>query len=101
MTIDHTEQPPQHNVHRRLRRSCEHREYCMHTHWSMDVLLVRSLGRRNLLLLLGKALGEECLVLGLLLLLVFDLAGLDGGQVAAALVTLGRDEALDFGTIII
>ena len=60
-------------------------------------LLVRGLDGSNLLLLLGDALGDERVVLGLLLLLVLDLAGLDGVQVAAALETLGRDEALDFG----
>ena len=60
-------------------------------------LLVRGLDGCDLLLLLGDALGDERVVLGLLLLLVLDLAGLDGVQVAAALETLGRDEALDFG----
>ena len=64
-------------------------------------LLVRSLDGCGLLLLLGDALGDERVVLGLLLLLVLDLAGLDGVQVAAALETLGRDEALDFGAVII
>ena len=62
-------------------------------------LLVRGLDGRDLLLLLGDALGDERVVLGLLLLLVLDLAGLDGVEVAAALETLGRDEALDFGAI--
>ena len=55
----------------------------------------------DLLLLLGDALGDERVVLGLLLLLVLDLAGLDCVEVAAALETLGRDEALDFGANII
>ena len=64
-------------------------------------LLVRGLDGCDLLLLLGDALGDERVVLGLLLLLVLDLAGLDGVQVAAALETLGRDEALDFGAIVI
>ena len=64
-------------------------------------LLVRGLDGCDLLLLLSDALGDERVVLGLLLLLVLDLAGLDGVQVAAALETLGRDEALDFGAIVI
>ena len=64
-------------------------------------LLVRCLDGGDLLLLLGDALGNESVVLGLLLLLVLNLAGLDGVQVAAALETLGRDEALDFGAIVI
>lgn len=61
-------------------------------------LLVRGLDGGDLLLLLGDALGDERVVLGLLLLLVLDLAGLDRVQVTAALETLGRNEALDFGT---
>ena len=62
------------------------------------ILLVRSLGRRNLLLLLGKALREEGIVLGLLLLLAFDPAALERAEVAAALEADGGDQPLDLGT---
>ena len=59
---------------------------------------MRSLGRRKLLLLLGNALGEQGLVLGLLLLLAFDPAALEGAEVTAALETDGGDQSLDLGT---
>ena len=48
---------------------------------------MRCLDGSDLLLLLGDALGDERVVLGLLLLLVLDLAGLDRVEVAAALET--------------
>ena len=59
---------------------------------------MRSLGRRNLLLLLGEALGEQGIVLGLLLLLAFDPAALEGAEVTAALEADGGDQSLDLGT---
>ena len=60
-------------------------------------LLVGCLDGGDLLLLLGDALGDERVVLGLLLLLVLDLAGLDHVEVALVLQALARDEALILG----
>ena len=63
----------------------------------MHVLLVRCLDGGDLLLLLGNTLGEESVVLGLLLLLVVEPATLEGTQVTATLETDGGDQSLDFG----
>ena len=60
-------------------------------------LLVRCLDGGDLLLLLGDALGDERVVLGLLLLLVVEPATLEGTQVTATLETDGGDQSLDFG----
>lgn len=56
------------------------------------------LRRGDLALLLGDALRDERVVLCLLLLLALEAAALEGAQVAAALETLGGDEALDLGS---
>ena len=59
---------------------------------------MRGLDVRNLLLLLSNALREESVVLSLLLLLVLNAAALERAEVAAALKTLGSDEALNLGS---
>jgi hypothetical protein len=53
----------------------------------------------NLLLLLGKTLGDEGVVLDLLLLLGFETSALEGTEVTAALETDGSNETLDFGSL--
>lgn len=60
--------------------------------------LVSSLDSGSLCLFLGNTLGDEGVVLCLLLLLVLDTAALERAQVTAALKTEGSDETLDFGT---
>lgn len=66
----------------------------------MDVssLLVRCLGGSDFRLLLGKTLGEDSVVLGLLLLLGLESSALEGSEVSAALETEGGDKTLDLGT---
>ena len=61
-------------------------------------LLVRGLDGCDLLLLLGDALGDERVVLGLLLLLALDPAALEGTQVTTTLETERGNQTLDFGT---
>ena len=57
---------------------------------------MRRLDGSDLLLLLRDTLRKEGIVLGLLLLLAFDPAALEGTEVTAALEAQGGDEALDF-----
>lgn len=57
-----------------------------------------SLDGGSLCLFLGHALGDESVVLCLLLLLVLDAAALEGTEVTATLETERSHETLDFGT---